>query len=191
MLEGALDLVCMGVALARTSGEVMYANLSARKFLSTYALAAQSSIVREGGWQCRLRGRLAQIVQNIAGERQIWSSPNGKLIVEILPLLSAADCLNILGRRGGAMLMMRERGIHPLPTPEQLIDLFRLTPAEARTCLTLCQVDSAQKCASAQNVSLSTVRSQLRAAMQKTATSKQAELVSVILSVPVSRSGRG
>jgi len=77
MLEGALDLVCMGVALARTSGEVMYANLSARKFLSTYALAAQSSIVREGGWQCRLRGRLAQIVQNIAGERQIWSSPNG------------------------------------------------------------------------------------------------------------------
>ena len=41
MLEGALDRVSMGIAFARKSGEVMYANECARRFLDTYSLAAR------------------------------------------------------------------------------------------------------------------------------------------------------
>jgi len=79
---------------------------------------------------------------------------------------------------------MQERGKHQPPTLAQLIELFGLTRAEVRTCLTLCQVESAQKCAKQLNVSLATIRSQLQAAMQKTSTAKQAELLSVVLSIP-------
>jgi len=191
MLEGALDLVCTGIAFSRKSGELMYANECARELLSLYSLVVGYHVMEKGGRQCRLRGGLARVVQEIGSVREIWSSPCGKLLIQILPMRAASDCLSILGRRGGAMLMVQERGWHQLPSPEQLIVLFGLTSAEARTCLVRCQVESAQKCAEALNVSVATVRSQLQAAMQKTMTSKQTELLSVVLSVPMCRSGAG
>ena len=191
MLEGALDLVCTGIAFSRRSGELMYANECARELLSLYSLVVRDVAAAEGSWQHRLRGGLARVVQEIGSVREIWGSPCGKLLIQILPLRVTCDCPSILGRRGGAMLMVQERGWHQLPSPEQLIVLFGLTSAEARTCLTRCQVESAQKCAEALNVSVATVRTQLQAAMQKTMTSKQTELLSVVLSVPVCRSGAG
>jgi len=191
MLEGALDAVYMGIAFTRKCGEVMYANACSRRFLVSYSLAAQPPVGKEENWQYLLRGRLAQIVRDMGSTRRIWSTPDGNLLIEILPLLAAANCLGVLGRRGGALLLMRERGRHQFPALEQLIDLFGLTPAEARTCLALCQVESAEKCAALLNVSMATIRSQLQAAMQKTSTSKQAELLSVILSVPVCRTEDG
>ena len=187
MLEGALDRVGMGIAFARNSGEVMYANEYARGFLDTYSLAARPPVAKDQNWHYLLRGGLARIVRDLESAGQIWSTPNGHLLIEIQPLRAEADGSSILGRRGGAMLMMRERGKHQFPTLEQLMDLFGLTHAEARTCLTLCQVESAKKCADQLNVSLATVRSQLQAAMQKTSTSKQAELLSVVLSIPMRR----
>lgn len=187
MLEGALDLVCMGIALTRRSGEVMYANESSRRFLVAHSLATPAPVAEGKNRQYRLRGHLAKIVQEIDATRTVWSTPNGHLLVEILPLGVATDVLGMLGRRGGAMLMMQERGKHQFPTIKQLKDFFGLTAAEARTCLTLCQVESAEKCADRLNVSVATVRSQLQAAMHKTSTSKQAELLSVVLSVPACR----
>lgn len=191
MLAGALDLICMGIAITRKSGEVMYANDYSKKLLATHALAAPIPAAEQRNGQYGLRGGLAEFVKEIGSARQIWSSPNGQLLIEILPLPASADVLGMLGRRGGAMLMMRERGKHPLPAPEHLMALFGFSAAEARTCLALCQVESAEKCASRLNLSLATVRSQLQAAMQKTDTSKQGELLSVILSVPVCRTGNG
>ena len=188
MLEGALDLVCSGIAFARKSGELMYANRYARELLSLYSFVIRDLAADGEGWRYRLCGGLARAVQALGSMRDIWSSPCGKLLVQILPLRTASDGPGILGRRGGAMLMVQERGWHQLPSPAQLTALFGLTAAEARTCLTLCQVDSAQKCAEVLNVSVATVRSQLQSAMQKTMTSKQTELLSVVLSVPVCRS---
>ena len=187
MLEGALDLVCMGIAVTRTSGEIMYANEYCRKLLGDYSLAETTLDPQEQIGQPHLHGSLAQVVRNLGGVRQVWSSTHGHLLVEILPLHAERKVLNLLGRRGGAMLMMRERGKHQFPVLEHLMDLFGLTAAEARTCLMLCQVESAEKCAKQLNLSLATVRSQLQAAMNKTATSRQAELLSLILSIPVCR----
>ena len=171
MLEGALDRVSMGIAFARKSGEVMYANECARRFLDTYSLAAHAPVAMDQKWHYLLRGSLSRIVRDMNSAGQIWTTPNGRLLIEIQPLRAEADGSSILGRRGGALLM----------------DLFGLTHAEARTCLTLCQVESTKKCANQLNVSLATVRSQLQAAMQKTSTSKQAELLSIVLSIPMRR----
>lgn len=186
MLEGALDLVCMGIALTRKSGEVMYANESSRRFLVAYSLAISASVTEGVNRQYRLRGHLARIVQEGDDSRRVWSTPDGRLLIEILPV-PTTNILGMLGRRGGAILMMQERGKHQFPTIKQLMGLFGLTAAEARTCLTLCQVESAEKCAHQLHLSLATIRSQVQAAMHKTSTSKQAELLSVVLSVPVCR----
>ena len=191
MLEGALDLVCMGVAFARKSGELMYANEYARELLSLHSLVARDLVADAEAWQYRLCGGLARVVQVLGSLREIWSSPCGKLLIQILPLRAANDAPSILGRRGGAMLMVQERGWHQLPSPAQLMVLFGLTAAEARTCLARCQFESAQKCAEALHVSVATIRSQLQSAMQKTMTSKQTELLSVLLSVPVCRPAPG
>jgi DNA-binding CsgD family transcriptional regulator len=186
MLEGALDMVCLGIVLARRGGEVMYANLSSRQFLADYSLVAPGTGNGQPGG-LRLRGRLGALVKSLGVLSECWSSPNGRLLAEIIPLQQSLDHLGILGRRGGAMLLMQERGNHKLPAPQHLMGLFGLTAAEARTCLMLCQVDSVAQCAEHLNVSLATVRSQVQAAMHKTSTSKQAELISVVLSVPAGR----
>lgn len=187
MLEGALDLLGLGIAFARKNGEVMYANRCAREFMDSYSLAARPPAPKEKNWLYLLQGRLAQAVRGMEGPAQIWSTANGHLLIDIQPVQSETGGLGILGRRGGTMLTMQERGKNHVPTLAQLTELFGLTHAEARTCLMLCQVESAQKCATQLNVSLATVRSQLQAAMQKTSTSKQAALISVIRSIPYRR----
>lgn len=191
MLEGALDLVCMGIALSRKSGELMYANRFAGELLRAHGLAEPVGAAADERWQTCLRGGLLRVVRQLGSLCETWSSANGQLLIQILPVRPADPHCHMLGRRGGAMLMMQERGRHQLPTPEQLKVLFGLTAAESRTCLLLCQVDSAQECARQMHVSIATVRSQLQAAMHKTATVKQAELLSVIFSVPVGRPEAG
>lgn len=187
MLEGALDMVCMGIVLARKSGHLMYSNESARYFLEEQSLFETVAVPGRLKGLPRLCGDLAGRVKGLGSTREIWSSRNGRLLVELIPILPTFDKHGMLGRRGGAMLMMQERGKHQYPALGHLMDLFGLTPAEARTCLMLCQVESVEGCARRLNVSPATVRSQLQVAMHKTSTSKQAELLSLILSIPGGR----
>lgn len=59
-------------------------------------------------------------------------------------------------------------------------ELFQLSPAEQRLAELLAQQLSPEACAERLNVSINTVRSQLRALFRKTDTSRQAELASLI-----------
>jgi DNA-binding CsgD family transcriptional regulator len=61
-----------------------------------------------------------------------------------------------------------------------LAELFQLSPAEQRLAELLAQQLSPEACAERLNVSINTVRSQLRALFRKTDTSRQAELVSLL-----------
>lgn len=61
-----------------------------------------------------------------------------------------------------------------------LAGLFQLSPAEQRLADLLCQGHAPETCASILNVSINTVRSQLRALFRKTETERQAELVGLL-----------
>lgn len=61
-----------------------------------------------------------------------------------------------------------------------LQNFFDLSPAEARLCIALCQGLTPEEIAIEFNKSLPTIRSQLRAAFQKTGTRRQTELVAQI-----------
>jgi DNA-binding CsgD family transcriptional regulator len=66
----------------------------------------------------------------------------------------------------------------------QLESMFGMTPAEARLTEALVQGQSLQQYAEARRVTMSTVRTQLKAATAKTGTRRQADLVRIVLTGP-------
>lgn len=68
--------------------------------------------------------------------------------------------------------------------PDALRRLYRLTPAESRLCAALATGHTLKTYAQSEGVSLETVRSQLKQAMIKTSTHKQAQLVRLLVTGP-------
>ena len=62
-----------------------------------------------------------------------------------------------------------------------LAELFQLSPAERRLAELLAQGLAPEHCANVLNISINTVRTQLRALFRKTNTERQAELVSLLV----------
>ena len=67
-----------------------------------------------------------------------------------------------------------------VPTADILQGLFDLTPAEARVAQGIVRGDTIEKLAATWGLSRETIRTQLKAAMHKTGTSRQAELVGLL-----------
>jgi DNA-binding CsgD family transcriptional regulator len=73
----------------------------------------------------------------------------------------------------------------PAPAPGVLREFFSLTQAEARTASMLVQGQSIEEIATAMGVGIETVRTHVRRALSKTGTSRQGELIALVLrSVP-------
>ncbi|WP_150047950.1 helix-turn-helix transcriptional regulator [Methylomonas rhizoryzae] len=76
---------------------------------------------------------------------------------------------------------------HRVATVRQLMELFGLTAAEARVARALAQGEDVDTYANAEGLKKSTVRSHLKAAMEKTGTNSQRDLLRLVLSVPAVR----
>lgn len=118
-------------------------------------------------------------------------SPNGEppLILHLLPVRRAAQDIF---RRSFAVLVVTTTGTIGPPDMRVLSGLFDLTPAEVRVAREIAQARSIDDISASQGVSISTVRSHLKRIMLKTGTSRQPELVSLLLglSSPIASSGR-
>lgn len=79
-----------------------------------------------------------------------------------------------------AMLVVTPVDRAAVPSAEVLQGLFDLTPAEARVAQGIVRGDTVEKLAVASGLSRETIRSQLKAALQKTGTARQAELVGLL-----------
>jgi DNA-binding CsgD family transcriptional regulator len=78
-----------------------------------------------------------------------------------------------------------------LPSHTFLREAFGFTPAEAALALDLADGLAAADCATLRGVSVHTVRSQLRSLFGKTGTSRQAELVTLILAMGLRQAPSG
>ncbi len=76
-----------------------------------------------------------------------------------------------------------------LPSAQDLREYFDLTPAESRVALLLCAGHVPKEVARALQVSVPTVRSHLRALLEKTGTARQTELIQLLSSLPGTGSG--
>lgn len=81
-----------------------------------------------------------------------------------------------------AAIFIRDLEVRQSVPPEVLGKLFGLTPAEARVVVELVKGKRPQEVADDLNVSLNTVRNQLKQIFSKTNTGRQSELISLVLS---------
>jgi DNA-binding CsgD family transcriptional regulator len=76
----------------------------------------------------------------------------------------------------------------PAPTVELIQSLFDLTPAEARVARGLATGESVGEIASAGGTSVSTVRTQVRGVLEKTACRRQADMIALLSGLVIRQS---
>lgn len=100
------------------------------------------------------------------------------MIVHVVPICGAA---HDLFAQAAALMVVTPVDRANVPTAEVLQGLFDLTPAEARIARSVGQTLSVSDIAAAHGSSRETVRTQLRAVLQKTGLTRQQELVSLLV----------
>jgi DNA-binding CsgD family transcriptional regulator len=98
--------------------------------------------------------------------------------------LRPTDTLQAFGPQPLAMLLLHTLGAHLELDPFVVAAAFDLTPAEARVAVATAHGASVDQIAHRHGVSHHTVRSQLRIVFRKTGAARQAELVSLLASLP-------
>jgi DNA-binding CsgD family transcriptional regulator len=99
------------------------------------------------------------------------------MVAHVIPICGAA---RDVFARCAAVLVMTPVTIPRTPRVELLQSLFDLSPAEARVARALAAGETVETIAAAGAVSRNTVRSQLRAVMEKTGCGRQAEVVALL-----------
>jgi DNA-binding CsgD family transcriptional regulator len=186
--DGALDLVehwRHGCVLVSLAGKVLYANRAANEIAAARdglglgtrglraALGAEDTalqrLIRQAcvgaGQEPRAGGRLA-----ISGRKPYT--------IQVMPLSSCHA--NFFNRPPAALVRIvdAERAAH-LPR-EDLQKLFDLTPAEAEVAVLILRGHGLRYVADELRVTLSTARTHLQSAFEKTGTHRQAELVRML-----------
>ena len=100
--------------------------------------------------------------------------------------LSALPGHNEFGRDGTmprAIVFLNDSAESPRIEPELLMELYRLSPAEARLAVTLSEGDELAEAAQRHGISLNTAKSQLQSIYAKTGTDNRARLTKLLLAL--------
>ena len=111
-------------------------------------------------------------------------APGGALMVSIAPLDldRSASAWNL--DLASVLVTVRQRNLGVAPSPNALNQMYGLSRAEGALAVPLCRGDTLQEYAEVAGLAVATVGTQPKAIFQKTTTSRQAELVSLLLHVP-------
>ncbi len=99
------------------------------------------------------------------------------MVAHIVPIRRSA---HDIFARSYASLVLTPVAARTPPSADLIRSLFDLTPSEARVARALAGGDSLEEIATSGSVALSTVRTQLRHIMEKTGSTRQAELVALL-----------
>jgi len=112
---------------------------------------------------------------------------NAMMVAHVIPIRLAARDIFL---RCAAVLTMTPVRPPQAPPVELIQSLFDLTPAEARVARSLASGKTVGDIASNRRVSLNTVRTHVRGALEKTGCNRQAEMVALLTGIPAPPSGR-
>ena len=131
-----------------------------------------------------LRQALDQIDrgQGALGSRSIPVAASDKSQAMIAHLLPVKGAARDIFSSAVSVLMVTPLSAPSAPTIEVLNGLFDLSPAEARVTQGIVKGETVDTLASAMGLSRETIRTQLKAVMLKTGTTRQAELVGLLAS---------
>ncbi len=190
-LAATLDQLPTPVLLFDADGTCIETNAAARHFL------ADSDVLYLNAGQLRARGgqldhQLATVLNNAQGSRDpidqatttfAFSQNNGRsFAAHVMPL--AAGLRDRIGRNGLAVRAMFIQPVgetQPLPG-EVLVKLYGLTPAETRLIALLGQGCSLEESAATLGIAMPTARTHLQRIFQKTNTTRQSQVVKLVMS---------
>lgn len=182
-MADALGLLGLPAAVLRRNGCVLAANAAFQALGKQFVCGAFDRLaLANASSDLLLRRALEQL--GLAGANAKGRSipvpaidENQAMIAHLVPVRGAA---NDIFARAFSILVVTPLSA-PLAPPEDVLNgLFDLTPAEARVTQGIVRGDTVDMLAGALGVSRETIRTQLKAAMQKTGTNRQAELVGLL-----------
>ncbi|GLZ84656.1 hypothetical protein Pres01_07070 [Metapseudomonas resinovorans] len=167
------------VWLLNGEGRVLFCNRQAERRMSQAAFALQDRQGRLHGKA--LDGRLQALIRQATGSegkhRAGWLSlagdPPARLMVTPVP-----EASGLAPQHSGPLVLLAL--LEHQPGSPWLADLFQFSRAEQRLAELLLQGLTPEACAERLNVSINTVRTQLRALFRKTETERQAELITLL-----------
>jgi len=184
---GHLDRYPHPFLLTDADSRVLYANVAAREIT-----ALRDGLTIEAGRIAIMtptqHGALRKAVGEISRDQGLplrrleVARPSKKHPYRVLVMNvpnSGALPLGIAQPAAAVLVVDSESGQEP--DPAILRELFSLTPAEARVTGRLVLGHSVEEIAQETGVSIETVRSQVRSVLSKTATTRQGELISLVL----------
>jgi DNA-binding CsgD family transcriptional regulator len=193
-LQSTLDSLTLGLILLSPKGQVVTMNRAAERLLAENGgLQASSDGLRAE--HAEESARLKElIVRATAASADVRLEPAGVLTVSRRnrsPLqlqVSSARGFDVDERHPvRAIVFAGDSAQRGGPTHDTLRVLFGLTPAEGRLAMLLADGHAPTAIAEMVGVSRNTLKSQLSSIFRKTGTSRQAQLVRLLLQLPTTR----
>jgi len=182
----AIDMLALAMVIVDATGKILHLNFAAEQLLSNVAceLSCKAGYLSDTRLanKNRLSGLIAAATNYpaVAGVMVLGDSEPRQVFVSPLPAASpfAHDWQIPL-----ALVLVVEAGKALLPL-QLLGKLYDFSAAELRVASSLLAGKSPEEYAEEANVTMNTVRSQLKSMFRKTNTRRQAELVAVLSRVP-------
>lgn len=112
------------------------------------------------------------------------ASDRAVMVAHIVPVSRSA---HDIFAHGHALLVLTPVAARASPPADLIRSLFDLTPSEARVAQGLAVGESLEEIAASGGVAISTVRTQLRHVMEKTGSTRQAEIVALLANLAIGR----
>lgn len=190
--ESGLDQMEIAVLALDERGRVLYANRQAEAIVrssSDVTIAQGTFTIADPNTNRTWREALNRASRQGHSSSMPVVDRSGRgedLYMTIAPIRESANLPSVLARPS-AIVLLRRRNHQRILTESQLRQLFALSPAEARLARELAHGKTLEDCADEAGVSISTVRTQLRKVLEKTWTTRQSDLVRLLVSLPPSR----
>ena len=181
---GAIDLNAFdepAVTIDR-AGRVVEANSEMKSLLGkNIRIRNNRLIISDALARSRLQGLMQAIgAESNASDIQpivLKCDDDSPVVLRIMAIPEAAQRLFLDASAILTFVRLRPR---PRPAPSLLLEIFQLTPAEARLAAALADGSTLMQTAKALNISWETARTQLKAVFVKTDTHRQGELIALL-----------
>lgn len=188
-METALDVLPTGIAIVDKNGRCLFLNQKAREILKkrdglieSHGLLTASRTAEANA----LRGLLARASGELNGTDRLStllriSRRKGCPLNVVVAPFPGDEAVGMSQHR--MIILITDPDENPAGLMQALATLFRLTPAEARLAEALAAGGSLAEIAEQFQITLATVRTQLKSVLRKTETKRQSELMRLLQNI--------
>ncbi|GAA0573308.1 helix-turn-helix transcriptional regulator [Caenispirillum bisanense] len=186
LLSAVLDCIATGVAVLGPDCRIKCLNRLAEDALRpgrALGLRQGRMVIADTFLQEKFKAAVASAIETArrsagsGGGSLLLTGPDRRIFLQVMPV--SVMQVGMFDEPAAVVLLSTEP--RSLPVGRMLCDLFGLTPAEARVAVELACGATLRELAERRAVRISTLRSQLKAVLEKTDSHRQSDLVRLVL----------